>query len=35
VPHPEDSEEVDYDLVPAPGAVVIFEPDGTTVTGVG
>jgi outer membrane protein assembly factor BamB len=38
VPRPgedEDPEEVDYDLVPAPGAVVIFEPGGTTVTGVG
>lgn len=39
VPRPDeqdkDPEEVDYDLVPAPGAIVIFEPDGTTVTGVG
>lgn len=39
VPRPdeddEDPEEVDYDMVPAPGAVVIFEPAGTTVTGVG
>lgn len=36
VPRPnEDEEEVDYELVPAPGAVVIVEPDGTTVTGMG
>jgi len=39
VPRPggedKEPEEVDYDLVPAPGAVAVFEPDGTTVTGVG
>ncbi|HEX6355418.1 PQQ-binding-like beta-propeller repeat protein [Actinophytocola sp.] len=39
VPRPDeqdtDLKEVEHDLVPAPGAIVIFKPDGTTVTGVG
>lgn len=39
VPRPDeqntDLKRVGHNLVPAPGAIVVFKPDGTTVTGVG